>query len=182
MLLFVSILHFLNLLGMLYLSLYGFFFKSFYAVLLIFIPVFKLFQFTTTENRTDLCHECGFRFCLGCFQFLRLDFLPYLVKLLLCLLLLGLQLLYIGFKFTCLSYQITVVLDCFRMPCFRASYISLQTIFFHCNCRGRQRVSHVSAHHRHIGARYWLSCGRGVCLPSASSWLSGALLLLSVRL
>ena len=73
---------------MLYLSLYGFFFKFLYAVLQIFIPVFKLFQFTTAQKRTDLCHECGFRFRLGSFQFLRLDFLPYLVKLLLCLLLL----------------------------------------------------------------------------------------------
>lgn len=75
---------------MLYLSLYGFFFKFLYAVLQIFIPVFKLFQFTTAQKRTDLCHECGFRFRLGSFQFLRLDFLPYLVKLLLCLLLLSL--------------------------------------------------------------------------------------------
>ena len=51
---------------------------------------FQLFQFTTAQKRTDLCHECGFRFRLGSFQFLRLDFLPYLVKLLFCLLLLGL--------------------------------------------------------------------------------------------
>ena len=73
---------------MLFLSLYGFFFKFLYAFLQIFISMFKLFQLTTTEKRTDLCHECGFRFRLGSFQFLRLDFLPYLVKLLLCLLLL----------------------------------------------------------------------------------------------
>ena len=73
---------------MLFFSLYGFFFKFLYALLQIFISMFKLFQFTTTEKRTDFCHECGFRFRLGCFQFLRLDFLPYLVKLLLCLLLL----------------------------------------------------------------------------------------------
>ena len=73
---------------MLFLSLYGFFFKFIYAVLQIFIPVFKLFQLTPTEKRTDLCHECGFRFRLDSFQFLRLDFLSYLVKLLLCLLLL----------------------------------------------------------------------------------------------
>lgn len=46
---------------------------------------FQLFQFTTAQKRTDLCHECGFRFRLGSFQFLRLDLQPYLVKLLLCL-------------------------------------------------------------------------------------------------
>ena len=51
---------------------------------------FQLFQFTTAEKRTDLCHECGFYFRLGGFQLFRLDFLPYLVKLLLCLSLLGL--------------------------------------------------------------------------------------------
>ena len=83
MLLFVSIFHFLYLLGMLYLSLYGFFFKFLYALLQIFILVFKLFQLTTTEKRTNLSYECGFRFRFGCFQFLRFDLLPYLVKLLL---------------------------------------------------------------------------------------------------
>ena len=46
------------------------------------------FNLPLPKKRTDLCHECGFRFRLGSFQFLRLDFLPYLVKLLLCLLLL----------------------------------------------------------------------------------------------
>ena len=45
---------------MLFLSLYGFFFKFLYAFLQIFISMFKLFQLTTTEKRTDLCHECGF--------------------------------------------------------------------------------------------------------------------------
>ena len=66
---------------MLFLSLYGFFFKFLYAFLQIFIPVFKLFQFTTAQKRTDLCHECRFRLGLGGFQLFRFDFFPYFVKL-----------------------------------------------------------------------------------------------------
>ena len=90
---------------MLYLSLYGFFFKFLYAVLQIFIPMFKLFLFTTTENRTDLCHECGFRFCLGCFQLLRLDFFPYFIKLPFRPLLFYLLLLLIDFKLSRIPYR-----------------------------------------------------------------------------
>ena len=33
-------------------------------------------------KRTNFCHKCGFRFRLGCFQLLRLDFLLNLIKLL----------------------------------------------------------------------------------------------------
>ena len=66
--------------------LYQFFvqtFKGGYALLQFFS--FR-FQFVAAQKRTHLCHKCGFCFRLGCFQFLRLDFHPYLVKLLLCLL------------------------------------------------------------------------------------------------
>lgn len=45
-----------------------------------------------------------------------------------------------------------------------------------CNFRAGQRVFHVSAHHRHTDARYWLSYGRSVYLPSAFPWLSYHLL------
>ena len=43
---------------------------------------FQLLELAAAQKRTDLCHECGFRFCLGYFQFLRLDFLLNLIKLL----------------------------------------------------------------------------------------------------
>gem|GEM_PF-5117743 len=89
---------------MLFLSLYGFF-KFLYAFLQIFISMFKLFQLTTTEKRTDLCHECGFRFCLGYFQFLRLDFFPYFIKLPFRPLLFYLLLLLIGFKLSRIPYR-----------------------------------------------------------------------------
>ncbi|OUN70570.1 hypothetical protein B5G10_10445 [Barnesiella sp. An55] len=104
-LLFVNILHFLYLLGMLFLSLYGFFFKFLYALLQIFIPVFKLFQLTTTEKRTNLSYECGFRFRLDCFQFLRLDSFQYFVKLPFRPLLFYLLLLRIGFKHSRIPYR-----------------------------------------------------------------------------
>ena len=37
---------------------------------------FKFFQLAASQKRTDLCHKCRFRFGLGGFQLLRLDFLP----------------------------------------------------------------------------------------------------------
>lgn len=42
---------------------------------------FQLFQLSAAQKRTDLCHECRFRFGLGGFQLLRLDFFPDFVKL-----------------------------------------------------------------------------------------------------
>ncbi len=70
-------------------------FKCGYA-LLQFFP-FR-FQLIASQKRTDLCHECRFRLGLGGFQLLRLDFLFNFIKQPFRLLLLGLQLPYVGFK------------------------------------------------------------------------------------
>ena len=78
--------------------LYQFFvltFKCGYALLQFFS--FR-FQLIAAQKRTDLCHECRFRLGLGGFQLLRLDFLFNFIKQPFRLLLLGLQLPYVGFK------------------------------------------------------------------------------------
>ena len=89
------------------------------------------FQLIAAQKRTYLCHECRFCLSLGGFQLLRPDLFPDFGKQPFCPLVLGLQLPYVGFKFSRLPSQVTVVLGGGGVPCFRTSYATLQAVLRH---------------------------------------------------
>lgn len=133
-LLLVSVSYFLYLLGLLPFPLSGFVFKFKDAVLQVLVPAFQRFHSSTSEKRAHTACKGGCRIGGCAFEFVSTDFRFYLFQFLLRLGFLLLQQSGFGFKGFIFLFQVPIILHGGSVPCFRAPYPTLQSVFRHHPC------------------------------------------------